>query len=165
MLRQAGLKTTTGGFRSLSVVPLEVDEQAVELTKTKSSVYGTPQIKNPDAKAVNEGETLFTSAGIGYDIDGTLVKAAKTVEKGAWIYVKGVDFGAASEIFTAMVKGSGRVEIHLDDMSNPSCAAIEFENNEYRGVYSNLTETVSGVHDMYIMFTDEGICLDKWQFI
>jgi len=165
MLRQANMKTTTGGFRSLGVVELQLDESTLEITKTMSTRQGVQQIKNVDAKALNEGETLFTSAGISYDVEDCLVKAAKTVEKGAWLYVKGVDFGESSEVFTAIVKGSGRAEVYLDAMGTPLTAAIEFENGEYKGVYSKLSQPVSGVHDVYIMFNDTDICLDSWQFL
>lgn len=164
MLRQAGMQTTTGGFRSLGVVELQVDESTLEMTKTMSTKEGVAPLKNADAKTVNQGETLFTSAGIGYETDGTLVKAARSEESGAWLYLKSVDFGESSDVFTAVVKGRGRIEVHLDSMSNPCAAAIEFDNTDYSGVYSEI-QSISGVHDVYIMFTDIDICLDSWQFM
>ena len=81
------------------------------------------------------------------------------------IYIKGVDFGESAEVFAAVVKGSGRAEVYLDAMGSAMTAAIEFDNADYQGVYNQLTQPVSGVHDVYIMFNDIDICLDSWQFL
>lgn len=165
MLRQSMMETR-GGFRSLAVVEIQVDEQTLEITKTGSTAQGVQQAGNPDPYAENQGETLFTSGGIGYEYDGALVKAAKSEEDGAWIYIKGVDFGEReAEFFTAVVKGSGTIEVRADDMANPAAAAISFENGEYTGVYGSLSEQLSGTHDLYIMISSKDICLDSWSFL
>lgn len=164
MLRQSKMETR-GGFRSLGVVGIQVDEEALVITKTGSTEQGVSQIKYIDAFAENEGETLFTSGGISYEYDGTLVTAVKADEDGTWLYVKGVDFGeAGADVFSAVVKGSGRVEVRADDMANSPVAYIEFENGEYQGVCNELSEKLSGTHDLYIMITSKDICIDSWSF-
>ncbi len=165
MLRQKNVGRTNGGFRSLSVVEIPVDESALEITKVKPNETGVAQNGYLDAKNENDGACLFTSGGIGYEMDGSLVTAARAEENGAWIFLRGVDFGEVAEVFTAKVKGSGRIEVRLDDMSNPSAAALEFNCSDYTGVYSEMAEEISGVHDMYIMMSSEDICLESWQFI
>ncbi len=165
MLRQSMMETR-GGFRSLAVVEIEVDEENVSITETKSTATGVSQIKYVDPHAENQGETLFTSGGVAYEYEGALVKSAKAIEDGAWIYVKGVDFDTLpAEAFTAVVKGSGRVEVRIDDMMTAPITAIEFDNGDYQGVYSKLSEPLSGVHDLYIMISHKDICIDSWSFV
>ncbi len=165
MLRQKNMGTTTGGFRSLSVVDAIIDEETLEFTKVKPNTTGAAQIGHLDPKKKNHGACLFTSGGIGYETDGSLVTAAKAEEDGAWIYLKGVDFGEMTEVFTAKVKGSGRIEVRLDTMGNSPVAAVEFDCSESTGVYAELTDDIGGVHDMYIMISTKDICLESWQFI
>ncbi len=165
MLRQS-MMTTRGGFRSLAVVEIEVDEENVQITKTGSNTTGVSQIKYVDAYAQNKGETLFTSGGVDYEYDGALVTSAKALEDGAWIYVKGVDFGEKSpEFFSAVVKGTGRIELHADNMGNSCLAALSFENGEFKGVYGGMNQQLTGTHDLYIMISSKDICIDSWSFI
>ena len=57
------------------------------------------QIKLLDPYAENSGAVMFTSADIGYT-DGN-DPAAKSKADGAWIYVRGADFGYGASAFTA----------------------------------------------------------------
>ncbi len=165
MLRQRNVGSTKGGFRSLSVVDIPVDENTLEITKVRPSETGAAQIGYLDPKKEQDGACLFTCGGIGYETENGMVTAAKAEDDGAWIFIKGADFGEAAEVFTAKVKGSGRIEVRLDNMSNPPAAAIEFDSADYTGIYSKLDENIAGVHDMYIMISHKDICLDSWQFI
>lgn len=165
MLRQKNVGSTTGGFRSLSVVDISVNEDTLEITKVMPSETGAAQMGYLDPKTEQAAACLFTSGGIGYETENGLVTAVRADEDGAWLFLKGVDFGEAAEVFTAVVKGSGRIEVRLDSMSNAAAAAIEFNNSDYTGVYTDLDENITGVHDMYIMISAKDICIDKWQFI
>lgn len=166
MLKQSKMKTR-GGFRSLCVSELPVDEENVVFTETKTSAKSNvTQIKYVDPYAENCGEASFTSAGVSYEYDGCLVKAVRAEESGAWIYVKGVDFGdRKAEIFSAAVSGNGRIEVRADNMESKPMAVLEFENDSCTGVYSKVSEGIEGVHDLYIMMSDENIVLDCWSFI
>lgn len=165
MLKQSKMETR-GGFRSLSVAELPVDEENLVFTETKTSAKSNvTQIKYVDPYTENSAETSFTSAGIGYEYEGTIVKAVKTEEAGAWIYIKGVDFGdKKAEVFSAIVKGKGKIQVHADQMGTDPVAVLEFDNDEYLGVYNKTTEKLEGVHDLYIMISDPDVCIDSWGF-
>ena len=72
---------------------------------------------------------MFTSADIGYD--KVTDPAAKSTADGAWIYVRGADFGYGASEFIAEVKGKGRIEVRLDDIS---LRKTEFAQIFVRGV-------------------------------
>ena len=165
MLKQSKMETR-GGFRSLSVAELPVDEENLVFTETKTSAKSNvTQIKYVDPYTENSAETSFTSAGIGYEYEGTIVKAVKTEEAGAWIYIKGVDFGdKKADVFSAIVKGKGKIQVHADKMGTDPVAVLEFDNDEYLGVYNKTTEKLEGVHDLYIMISDPDVYVDSWGF-
>ena len=166
MLRQTGLGTTTGGFRSLCVVEIGVNEETLEITPTGSSSAGVAQIKNVDPYAENSGETFFTTTGVDFEYDDTVISAVKSTEKGTVICVKGVDFGEeGASAFTAKVKGKGRIEIRPDNPEAQFVNAVEADSADYQGYLDRTEEKITGVHDIYIVFSDKDMCLDSWQFI
>lgn len=165
MLRQSGAGTTTGGFRSLGVVEIPVDEETVTISETGATREGVQQIEYINANDITEGETFFTTTGVDFDYDGTGITAVKSTEKGTVVYLKGVYFGENANIFTAKAKGKGRIEIRLDDPDAECIAAIEIDSEDYKGIYNRPEKKPEGVHDVYIVFSDKDICLDNWQFI
>lgn len=166
MLRQTGAGTTTGGFRSLCVVEIPVNEETLEITPTGGNFTGVPQIKNVDPYAENMGETFYTTTGVDFEYDGTGITAVKSTEKGTVICVKGVDFGEeGAGAFTAKVKGKGRIEIRLGNPESECVAAVEADSTEYQGYLDRAEEKITGVHDIYIVFSHKDMSLDSWQFI
>ena len=95
----------TGGYRSIMVDYLPMDSETGEIPITAASQKGVSQIKLVDPYADNSGALMFTSADIGYE--KVTNPAAKSTEDGAWVYVKGVDFGYGASELIAEVKGQG----------------------------------------------------------
>ncbi len=157
---------TEGGFRSLSVVEVFVNEETLEINKARPNPVGVEQIKFFDASACNQGETFFTSSGAGFETDENgMVTGVKSMENGAVLCIKGVEFHKeTSSVFSAVVKGRGSVEIRLDDPESDCVAAITFDSDEFQGVFDTLKKKPDGIHDMYIVFSDADIVLDNWQF-
>lgn len=121
------------------------------------------RIKLLDPYAENSGAVMFTSADIGYT-DGN-DPAAKSKADGAWIYVKGADFGYGASAFTADVKGKGRIEVRLDSISGEAVSFIEFDNADYAKVRSAKFSQFDGRnHNIYLVFSGADIELRSWQF-
>ncbi len=153
----------TAGFRSLMVDHLPMDAATGEIPITAASRKGVAQIKLLDPYTKNSGAVMFTSADIGYTNGAN--PAAKSIADGAWIYVRGTDFGYGASEFTAEVKGKGRIEVRLDDLSNEAVAFIEFDNTDYAKVRTTDFEQFDGRnHNIYFVFSDEDIELKEWQF-
>ena len=153
----------TGGFRSLMVDYLPMDKTSGEIPITAASRRGVSQIKLLDPYSENSGALMFTSADIGYT-EGT-DPSSKSIEKGSWIYVRGADFGYGASEFTAKVKGNGRIEVRLDDISNEAAAFIEFDCDEYTNIRSSGFSNFEGRnHNIYFVFSDKDIELASWQF-
>lgn len=155
-----------GGFRSLCADNIEVNERKLEITLRGASLEGAKQIEPLSPYYAHAGTEASTSAKIWYTpSDGSINNvSAVTQGEGAWILVKGVEFDETSK-FLASCKGKGRIEIRLDSKTGDVAAAIEFDNSELATVYTENINIESGVHDLYIVFSDEGIVFDAWEFV
>lgn len=164
-LQKQMLMPTEGGFRSLNVIELGVNEETVTFNTANPSRTGVTQVKSVDASAVNQGESFFTSTNAAFEMDGTAVLGVKSQKAGTVVCVKGVEFSKdASSAFTAVIKGTGRVEIRLDDPASEAIAAIEADSRNFEKLYDEIKKQ-SGVHDVYIVFSDADMVLDHWQFV
>ena len=153
----------TAGFRSLMVDYLPMNAADGEIPITAATRHGVSQIKLLDPYAKNSGAVMFTSADIGYT-DGN-DPAAKSKADGAWIYVRGADFGYGASAFTADVKGKGRIEVRLDSISGEAVSFIEFDNADYAKVRSAEFSQFDGRnHNIYLVFSGADIELRSWQF-
>lgn len=157
------LKGTENGFRSLMVDYLPLDKETGEISLVPATRAGVEQIKAFDPYLENSGAAMFTCADVSFTEGRN--PASKSDADGAWIYVKKADFKDGANEFTAKVKGKGRIEIRLDDLSSEALTFIEFDCEEYTKVRSvEFSEFEKGEHDIYIVFSGEGIELSSWQF-
>lgn len=153
----------TAGFRSMMVDYLPMDIATGEIPITAATRKGVSQIKFLDPYAENSGAVMFTSADIGYT-EG-VNPAAKSNADGAWIYVRGMDFGYGASSFTAEVRSKGRIEIRLDDINSEAVSFIEFDSKEYTKVRSTEFSQFDGRnHNIYIVFSNADIEMKSWQF-
>ncbi len=148
------------GVRSLSVEDITVNEGSVEIVPTQATHEGAKQIMSLNPFSPHVGSEMATCARMTYGEDLTSTSA----KEGAWIYLRGVDFTSAPESFFAAVSGSGQLEVRLDDKDSASVAVITFENAEATTVKCDVPEAVKGEHDVYLVFSGEGITLHSWQF-
>lgn len=158
---------TYGGFRSLYVNQATVDENNVKIEKVDMTNEGVAQIKQLDPYAVNQAEAIASCAGIAYAQGGETgnmtVSCGTEDGTGAWICVRGADFGDGAQYFAARVKGTGRVDVYLDKIEGSAAASVEFSGSDWQTVYSQVLSEVSGVHDIFFVMPG-GFEFDSWQF-
>ena len=152
---------TKGGFRCMCVDYLPYSDTSFPLTKATRE--GVRQVKYLNPYVRHNGAELFTCSEMWYEqtMPGTM--AVKSMKPGAWTYVKGVDFGTGTDGIALQVKGKGTMEIRLDQRDAKYVAITGFSENDYSDIPVQLLTTVSGVHDVYFVFSSEDICLKAWQ--
>ena len=150
---------TQGGFRSLSVDEIEVDEQAVKIFPTKATKTGPKQIKPLDGFKTTSAATMFTSSGIVYDLgDMITVNAA---DKSGVVMIKRVSAEGASKLFVK-ADGKGTLELYLDRLDTAFAQVnIDGRNTE---IECELPEKITGEHDIYFVLS-EGVQFEKWSFL
>jgi hypothetical protein len=159
------LRGTQGGFRSLCVNSLAVDEAAVSIEQRDGSVRGASQIKPLNPFEINQAETAANCMDIVYapaEPTGNMTVCGAT--SGAWTMVKGADFGAGASYFTASVSGKGRIEAYLDSMDGQPIAAVEFDCKAPANVEAKLLAAVSGQHKLFFVLSGAQLQFDAWRF-
>src|SRR5262249_36773224 len=87
------------------------------------------------------------------------------IAPGDWIAYPGVDFGSSTalRVTTRRASGSGStgtVTYRLDSTTGPVIAAVSVSNTggwqSWGSVTTNLTQSVTGVHTLFITFTGAG---------
>ena len=150
---------TNHGFRSLCVSEAEVDENDVIISECRANLKGVEQIKHLDPYGICQAETAYLTDCGCEETNGVIY--AKCSENNV-IAVKGVDFSKGSRAFAAKVKGSGSIEIRLDNFKNKPSAVISFDCSDWTAVYDMIK--VKNVHDIYFVMSGD-FYFDEWQFI
>lgn len=163
MILQENMKTD-GGFRSMCIEKLDLDEKTLEIKLTGGTRNGVEQIKDYNPFVAHKGCEMASCAYVGFEYGENDEVYTASLDEGCWTYIKGVNFSKQPDKFLAVVKGTGGIEVRLDDEKNEPIAAIDFDCDEFTTVYTDAVGKVKGTHDVYIVFSNGNIQLDMWQF-
>lgn len=142
---------------------------------------GPAAIKKMDPYSLQQAETMSTSGGINYEDFSNIVKvttlnglgndASKNLQvkmnKGAWTMVRNVDFGSeGANSFTLRTKGTGKLEIRLDNPNAKAAATVEFSSSVFLNHTVSVDPTLfKGVKKIFFMFMEStNVYFDSWQF-
>lgn len=161
-------KGTQGGFRSLCVDKLSVDEKNLKLNMGEATFKGVSQINPLNPFILQQAETTAATLGISFEPmgePGNMV-AVGSKDKQASILVRGVSFPKTPGGIQIQVAGKGKVEVRLDHPEGPVVASIQFEKEELSSVSVKLKEKVkAGLHDLYFTIGEGDMKFDTWKFI
>lgn len=139
-------------------------EVAAELTNTRDWANGLKNIWS----GITDGEEVYTSSGavlkyIGADEAIELFLVNATEEKADAQQGALVEFPM---VFLGNVKGTGRIEVRLDDPTGELLTWIDFDTQDaYQSIYNEAVAKIGGVHDLYFVFSGEGIEFTSWKFM
>lgn len=165
------------GYRSTHIDKLAINADGT-LGSTAGTREGVAQSGNLNPYVVTEAETMWRMAGITTVPCGEISKTCGSgnmavcgMETGSWIALKNVDFGTegATE-FAALLCGGeekGMIEICLDAVDGEVAGTLTVpagDGETYVKQTCKLTKTVTGVHDVYFVFTGSGYVWDNWKF-
>lgn len=158
------MQSTAGGFRSIGVDECIVDEETVTFTPASMTDAGVEQIKNFDVFSVTPAETGVTTAGVTFYGDDERTYVTK-ISDGDWTAISNADFGEGANAFAATVRGKGIIEVRLDAPDGKTVGSLQFnsEDGKFQTFVCDLNKTVSGVHDLYLVFNGNFV-FDEWQF-
>ena len=161
-------KGTKGGFRSLCVDKLRVDEKDLKLNMGEATLKGVTQINPLNPFALQQAETTAATLGVSFEPMGEpgnmVVTGSK--DKQSSILVRGVDFSKAPGKLQVQVAGKGKIEVRLDNPEGPVVASIQFDKDKLSSVSAKLKEKVkAGIHDLYFTIGEGDMKFDAWKFI
>ncbi|MBQ8622875.1 MAG: family 43 glycosylhydrolase [Oscillospiraceae bacterium] len=163
LLENMGKLDTANGYRSIGIDEIEVDEENVVIKKGTMTDKGVCKIADINAFDVVKANTHHSAAGIDYEDVPSMGYVVTDIDEGDYILVKNVNFADSADAFAAVVDGNGIIEVRLDNADGKAVGNVQFDTNGYEAVCSKLNETVSGTHDLYLVFGGS-FKFDKWQF-
>lgn len=181
MVLEQNMNTGASGFRSIGVEKVTVNESKQQINKVTMTNQGPAAIKKMDPYSLQQAETMSTSGGINYEDFSNIVKvttlnglgndASKNLQvkmnKGAWTMVRNVDFGSeGANSFTLRTKGTGKLEIRLDNPNAKAAATVEFSSSVFLNHTISVDPTLfKGVKKIFFMFMEStNVYFDSWQF-
>ena len=181
MVLEQNMNTGASGFRSIGVEEVTVNESKQQINKVTMTNQGPAAIKKMDPYSLQQAETMSTSGGINYEDFSNIVKvttlnglgndASKNLQvkmnKGAWTMVRNVDFGSeGANSFTLRTKGTGKLEIRLDNPNAKAAATVEFSSSVFLNHTVSVDPTLfKGVKKIFFMFMEStNVYFDSWQF-
>lgn len=162
---------STGGFRSIYVDEMEVDETNVVLHECIPTKKGVSPIKNLDPYTVQYAATNAATLGILYKqaeepghmiaTVGTPCITAEAPLEGI-IEVRNAAILTGANTLKCLVKGSGSITMRLDDRNGADIATISNTDNNWHEKTVECSGLMNGVHTIYIILNGD-ILLDTWQ--
>ena len=162
---------TNGGFRSIYVDEIEVDEQNVVIKECIPTLKGVTAIKSFDPRKTQYAATASATLGILYKPTseaghmvatvGTTSITAPVPDEGI-IEVRNVDFTDACKYLKCRIKGNGNVSLRIDDRNADDIVTITGDNSGWHEYSEPLGTAISGTHTVYLILRGDAE-FDTWQ--
>ena len=161
---------TNGGFRSLFVDEIEVDEENVIISECTPTFTGVKAIKDLDPYTEQYAATCAATYGIVFEqAEGnghTVAKVgspnmtADTPTEGI-IEVRGVAFADGIKALKCRVKGSGSVTLRID---GTDIATVSSTGSSWQTLTSQISGALSGTKTIQFVLTGS-VQFDTWQIL
>ena len=161
---------TNGGFRSLFVDEIEVDEEKVVISECTPTFTGVSAIKNFDPYTEQYAATCAATLGIVFEqAEGnghTVAKVgspnmtADTPTEGI-IEVRNVAFADGIKALKCLVKGTGSVTLRID---GADIATVSSTGSSWQILHSSLFTLNSGTKTIQFVLTGS-VQFDTWQIL
>ena len=141
-------------------------------TGREQLMFVDPYVENSAALIAVQGGVNTVAADAIATFYGAGAMALANMDEGAFVKVRGVDFGDTSpKSITAMLKvaggGEGAIQIRVDSLDGPVVGYVNVDRLtgvEYEAFTSELATDVTGVHDLYFIFAGDGYRVMSWKF-
>ncbi|WP_300701799.1 glycoside hydrolase family 43 protein [Bacteroides sp.] len=155
-----------GGFRSICVDKVRVDEESLKYYMGEGTTKGVSQVQPLNPFITQQAETVAATLGIEFqatDIPGNMVALGS--KEGQCIMVRKAEFATAPTGFDARVKGKGKIEVRLDNPEGTVIASIDFDNKDWKIASAKVQKNVNGLHNLCFVFGKGNFEFDEWKFI
>ena len=166
-----GCLGSDGGFRSIYVDQIAVDEENVVIHECIPTKKGVSAIKNLNPFTRQQAATCAATLGIVFNATdtpghmtvsrGTPCKTANKPKTGV-VEVRNVDFASGAKSVSCRLKGEGNVSFRLDSADADDFVTVTGPGSDWKDRTVSCTPG-SGVHMLYIVLTGNAE-LDSWQF-
>lgn len=161
---------STGGFRSIYVDEIEVDEDNVVIRECTPSFKGVRAIKNLNPYTPQYAATAAATLGIVHeqaDGEGHMVVKIGTpstkapIPSEGVIEVRNVEFSGADNTLKCLVKGNGSIALRIDSKDGEDIATITSLDENWTEQTAVCNSVLNGVHTIYFILSGD-VLFDKW---
>jgi hypothetical protein len=155
-----------GGFRSVCIDKISVDEDNLTIHMGEATRAGVDQLKPFNPFAWVPAETVAATHNVRFVPTGRPGDTAAACHTdGQILKVRGVDFQTAPQSVSVVVRGPGKLTVRLDHpKEGQEIAVLSFEGDEWKEVTEQITIPVSGQHDLFFITSEGDFQFDKWKF-
>lgn len=155
-----------GGFRSVCIDKISVDEDNLTIHMGEATRAGVDQLKPFNPFAWVPAETVAATHNVRFVPTGRPGDTAAACHTdGQILKVRGVDFQVAPQSVSVVVRGPGKLTVRLDHpKEGQEIAVLSFEGDEWKEVTEQITIPVSGQHDLFFITSEGDFQFDKWKF-
>ena len=159
-----------GGFRSIYVDEIEVDEANVVLHECIPTFRGVDAVKPLNPYTEQYAATCAATLGIVHEQAeghghmvakvGTPSTVAPVPSEGI-IEVRNVEFTGSSRMLKCLLKGNGSVTLRLDDKDGPDVVTVSSLSAVWQEHTAHAGSAPTGTHTVYFVLTGD-VQFDKW---
>ena len=155
-----------GGFRSVCIDKISVNEDNLTIHMGEATRAGVDQLKPFNPFAWVPAETVAATHNVRFVPTGRPGDTAAACHTdGQILKVRGVDFQAAPQSVSVVVRGPGKLTVRLDHpKEGQEIAVLSFEGDEWKEVTEQITIPVLGQHDLFFITSEGDFQFDKWKF-
>lgn len=155
-----------GGFRSVCVDYLDVDEQNVKYKMGNMTMKGPKQIRTLNPYEVQQAETVAGTKGVKFEETEILGNTVLCIDDaGQSTVVKGVNFNMQPKEIKTRLKGVGTFKICLGNPNADPIAVVKFNNHDWEDVVTKINTKIEGVQNLYFISINGDYKFDQWVFI
>lgn len=165
------------GYRCTQIEEFTMGEDGT-IGVISQSLGGREQLKYVDAFAENSAVNMAMQAGLDTVSTGEAgVMALAGIDSGDYLKVQGVDFGEKSPAeLTAEIRCTAEpdescvIQVRIDTMSGEAIGYLtvgrgsEASCDGFPEIRMALEQEVTGVHDLYFVFSGSGYEMKSWRF-
>lgn len=160
-------RNTDGGFRSVNVDEIEVDEQNLDIHACRPTLQGPGQLQPLDPFSPQQAETVAATQGARFiqgAQPGNMYAAAADTAQAAVLCVRGAGFSRKPSSLKVTAFGRGKIEVHTGSTGSPAAAAININSAETGTMSCPVSGINEGTADIYFTIKGTGLRFDSWQF-
>lgn len=154
-----------GGFRSVCVDEIEVDESHLLIHMGQATAAGVSQLKPLDAFTLQQASTTAATHAVRFlPADGAGHTVATACAVGAATEVRGVQFGRTARSVALKVWGTGTLEVRSSAADGSLLASVPFSTDSWQVVRAECSVAPADASTLYFVWREGDFRFDEWQF-
>lgn len=156
----------TGGYRSICVDKIDVDENSARISRGAMTMEGVSQLQRLDVTKPQPASLASATSGIIYeetDTPGEVIVHATGA--GQCFKVSGISASETARTLAVKVKGKGKIALHSGNPEGPVLSTIEFESPGWNDFESMVDPEIRMADDICFTFEDGDFYFKEWKII